>query len=132
MSKKKKIKGAMRLEAQARAHKTLYGEDWYEVSEYRRQARKILEKKRVNVRGEDVASEEKKILKKRLKEYETGRRRARKELVFIRVLEALRDNKSLAPEDERTKNNLRLLTELDYVRKDKITAKGRRLLESLK
>lgn len=40
MSKRRKKKGAERLEAQARAHAILYGLDWHEVSDYKMMPKK--------------------------------------------------------------------------------------------
>ncbi|MBN2013838.1 MAG: hypothetical protein JW778_01525, partial [Candidatus Altiarchaeota archaeon] len=129
MSKKSRKKSATSLEAQARAHETLYGKDWYEVGVYRRQAQEIIKKAKARLEEEEIAEKEKNILRKRLKEYGEGRREIDKSLLFYKILERLNENKPIDLSDDRVKDNLKVLEELEYIKNMGITAKGKKMLK---
>lgn len=129
MSKKRKKKSAISLEALSRAHEMLYGKDWYEVGLYRKQAQEIMKKGKIKLDNEEISEKEKEILRKRLKEYEEGKKDIDKNLLFYKILRDLDEGKAIDMSDERVKKNLEILEEFEYVKEMKITAKGRKILE---
>lgn len=131
MSKRGKKKGAEKLEAQARAHEALYGTDWSEVTEYRRQALEIIERHHVRLDDKKIADDEIKIFEKRLKEFEDGKRKMRGELPVYKILGSVKNGESINSEDKVEVKNLRLLEILGYVKDGKLTGRGRKLLEML-
>ncbi len=128
MSKKKKKKSATSLEAQARAHEILYGGDWYEVGVYRKQAQEIIKKMRVELDEGEIVEKEKSILRKRLKEYEEGKREIDRSLLFYKILEKLDKKKAINLNDDGVRNNLQVLGEFGYVKDMGITPKGKKML----
>ena len=131
MSKRKKKKGAEKLEAQARAHEALYGTDWREVTEYRRQALEIIEKHRIKPDDKKIAGGEIKIFKRRLKEFEDGKRKLQEELPFYKILKLASNGESINPDDKVEVKNLQLLEISGYVKDGKLTGRGRNLLKIL-
>jgi hypothetical protein len=131
MSKRKKKKGAEKLEAQARAHEALYGTDWKEVTEYRRQALEIIEKHRIKPDDGKIADDEIKIFEKRLKEFEDGKRKMLGELPFYRILRLVSKGESINSDNRIEAKNLQLLEVSGYVKDGKLTARGRNLLKVL-
>jgi hypothetical protein len=132
MSKRKKKKSAEKLEAQARAHEALYGSDWHEVTEYRRQVLKIVERYGVKSDKERIDAEELKIFKKRLEEFREGRRRMQRELPFYKVLRSLSEGGVVNPSNEVEVKNLQMLEMLGYIKDGKLTWKGRDLMKRIK
>lgn len=132
MSKRKKKKSAEKLEAQARAHEALYGSDWREVTEYRKQALKIVERYGIKSDDKRIDEEELKIFKKRLQEFREGRRRVQRELPFYKVLRLLSEGGAVNPDDEIEVKNLRMLEMLGYIRDGKLTWKGRDMMKRIK
>ncbi len=132
MSKRKKKKSAEKLEAQARAHEALYGSDWHEVTEYRRQVLKIVERYSIKSDKERIDGEELKIFKKRLEEFREGRRRMQRELPFYKVLRLLSEGGVVNPNDEVEVKNLYMLEMLGYIEDGKLTWKGRDLMKRIK
>ncbi len=132
MSKRKKKKGAEKLEDQARAHEALYGSDWHEVTEYRRQALEIVERYGIKSDDERIDAEELKIFKKRLEEFREGRRRMQRELPFYKVLRLLGEGDAVNPNDEVEVKNLRMLEMLGYIEDGKLTWKGRDMMKRIK
>ncbi len=131
MSKTKKKKSAEKLEAQARAHEALYGSDWHEVTEYRRQALKIVERYGIKSDKERIDAEELKIFKKRLEEFREGRRRMQRELPFYKVLRLLSEGGVVNPNDEVEVKNLQMLEMLGYIEDGKLTWKGRDMMKRI-
>ncbi len=132
MSKTKKKKSAEKLEAQARAHEALYGSDWHEVTEYRRQALEIVERYGIKSDKERIDAEELKIFKKRLEEFMEGRRRMQRELPFYKVLRSLSQGGVVNPNDEVEVKNLQMLEMLGYIKDGKLTWKGRDMMKRIK
>ncbi len=132
MSKRKKKKSAEKLEAQARAHEALYGSDWQEVTEYRKQALRIVERYGIKSYGERIDAEELKIFKKRLDEFREGRRRMQKELPFYKVLRLLSEGGAVNPNDEIEVKNYQMLEMLGYIKEGKLTWKGRDIMKRIK
>lgn len=129
MSKRKKKRGAEKLEAQARAHEALYGTDWNEVMEYRRQALEIVKKYDVKPNDKRISDEEIKVFKRRLKEFEEGERRMRGELPFYKVLRLVSEGKTINPDNKIEVKNMQMLEILGYIKDGKLTSKGRNLLK---
>ena len=129
MSKRKKKKSAEKLEAQARAHEALYGTDWKEVMEYRRQALEIVEKYDAKQNDKRISDEEIKIFKRRLKEFEDGERRMRGELPFYKVLRLVSEGETINPGNRIEVKNIQILEILGYIKDGKLTGKGRNLLK---
>lgn len=133
MSKrKKKKKSAEKLEAQARAHEALYGRDWKEVMEYRRQALEIVERYGIKPDDKRISNDEIKIFERRLKEFEEGKRRMRGELPFYKVLRLVNKGEFITPDNEIEVKNLQMLEILGYVKDGKLTGKGRDMLKKLR
>ncbi len=132
MSKTKKKKSAEKLEARARAHEALYGSDWHEVTEYRRQALKIVERYGIKSDEEKIDAEELKIFEKRLEEFREGRRRMQRELPFYKVLRLLSEGDVVNPNDKIEVKNLRMLEMLGYIKDGKLTWKGRDMMKRIK
>jgi len=132
MSKRRKKKGAEKLEAQARAHAIVYGPDWHEVSDYRQQAMKLIEKHGIRPDEKRVDAEELKIIGKRLEEFGKGKRRLWGELPVDKVLELLSQGKTVDPGDVIGAKTLRMLEKLGYVKDGKPTWKGRDLRKRIK
>jgi len=130
MSKKGKKKGAESLEAQARMHETLYGTDYDEATEYRRQALEMVKKHDVKPDEGTIADEELRLFERRLDEFKDGKRRMEGELAFYSVLRQVHQGGTIDPNRTEAKN-LHLLKLLGYVKNDKLTGKGRELLRSL-
>ncbi len=128
--KKKKKKSATSLEAQARAHETLYGKDWYEVGVYRKQAQEIIKKMKVKVDEREIIEKEKNILRKRLKEYGEGKREIDRSLLFYKIPEKIDKKKAIDLSDDKVRNNPQVLGELGYVKDRGITPKGKQMLSS--
>ena len=129
MSKRKKKRSAEKLEAQARAHEALYGTDWKEVMEYRRQALEIVEKYDAKPNDKRISDEEIKIFKRRLKEFEDGERRMRGELPFYKVLRLVSEGETINPGNRIEVKNIQILEILWYIKDGKLTGKGRNLLK---
>jgi hypothetical protein len=132
MSKRRKKKGAERLEAQARAHAILYGPEWHEVSDYRQQAMKLIEKHGIRPDEERIGSEELKIVGKRLEEFREGKRKLWGELPVDKVLELLSQGRTVDPGDDIGSKTLRMLEKLGYVKDGELTGKGRDLKKRMK
>lgn len=131
MSKKRKKKGAESLEAQSRVHEALYGEGSREVMEYRRQALEIIEKYGLSPDNDKISDEELKIFKKRLKEFEEGKRRMKNELIFYRVLKLISAGEQIDPDNMNEFRNQQLLEKAGYIKNGKLTGKGKDLLKML-
>ena len=131
MSKKRKKKGAEKLEAQSKAHEALYGNGAREVMEYRRQASDIVEKYRISPDDNKIADDELKIFNKRLKEFEEGKRKMKNELVFYKVLRSIGEGKQIDPDDKNERRNHQLLEKAGYIKNRKLTGKGKDLLKKL-
>ena len=110
----------------------MYGSDWKEVTEYRRQAREIIDKYDLRPNDKRVDAEELKVFKKRLKDFEEGKRRMRGELPFTRVLRLLREGGAVNPTDETEVKNLQMLEMLGYIKDGKLTWKGRDMMKRIK
>ncbi len=132
MSKRKKRKSAEKLEAQARAHEALYGTDWKEVMEYRGQALEIVERYSIKPNDKRISNNEINIFKKRLKEFEEGKRIMQGELSFYRVLRLLSEGESVDLGNEIEAKNLGMLEMLGYIKDGKLTWKGRDLMKIIK
>jgi len=131
MSKRKKKKSAEKLEAQARVHEALYGTDWKEVMEYRKQALEIVERYDIKPNGKKITNGEIKIFERRLKEFEEGKRRMRGELPFYKVLRLIGEGGSINSDNKIEVKNLQMLEILGYIKDGKPTGKGRKLLRRL-
>ena len=131
MSRKSKKKGAVKLEAQARAHEALYGGDWGEVTEYRKQALRIVTRLGLKLENGDVSIAALKLFAKRLEEYGSGKRKMRGELPFLRVLRTVREGSVLDYGNETDVWNFRILEGLGYIRQGTLTGKGKILLKAL-
>ena len=131
MSKKKKKKSAEKLEAQARMHEALYGAGWEEAMEYRRQALNILKKHDIKTNNKKISDNELKLFKKRLIEFEEGKREMKKELPFYKVLRSIEKGTFINSKDEVEIKNLQLLELLGYIKNSKLTGKGKKLLRRL-
>lgn len=131
MSKRRKKKGAEKLEAQARAHEALYGVDWREVTEYRRQALEIVDRYDIKPNDKETTDVEIKLFKRRLKDFEDGKRRMYEELPFYKVLNSINKGIAINRDDKIEVKNLQLLEILGYIKDSKLTGKGRSLLNSL-
>jgi len=131
MSRKSKKKGALKLEAQARAHEALYGGDWGEVTEYRKQALKIMTRLGLKLDNGDISVAALKLFAKRLEEFCSGKRKMRGEMPFLRVLRTVGDGEALNSGDETDIRNFRMLEDLGYIRQGKLTGKGNELLKAL-
>ena len=131
MSKKGKKKSAESLEAQARAHEALYGSDWREVDEYRKQALKIIEKYDVAINGMKIDAKELKTLERRLKHFAEGTRKMKGELTFFRVLKLVEGGESIDPGNKDEVDNYRMLERLGYIKNGKLARKGKTILERL-
>ncbi|UCF07958.1 MAG: hypothetical protein JSW28_10015 [Thermoplasmata archaeon] len=132
MPKRRKKKSADKLEAQARAHEALYGSDWREVTEYRKQALEIIERYGIRSDDERIDAEELRIFKKRLDEFREGRRRMHGELPFYKVLRLLAKGGAVNPDDEIEAKNLRMLGMLGYIKDGKLTWKGRDMMKRIR
>lgn len=133
MSKrKKKRKGAEKLEAQARAHEALYGTDWREVMEYRRQALEIAERHGIKMNDERIIEHEIKIFEKRLKEFEEGKRIMQGEMPFYKVLRLLDRGEAINHDNETEVKNLQMLEILGYAKDGELTGKGRDMMRKLR
>lgn len=131
MSKRREKESVERLEAQARAHEALYGTDWKEVMEHRRQALEIMEKYNIRPNEKKIVDSDIKIFKRRLKEFEEGKRKMRGELAFFKVLRLVSKGGSVDSDKKIETGNLQRLEILGYVKDGKLTGKGRNLLKRL-
>jgi len=131
MSRKGKKKGAVKLEAQARAHEALYGGDWREVTEYRKQALRIVTSLGLRLDNGEVSAAALKLFAKRLEEYGSGKRKMRGDMPFLRVLRTVMEGRVLDYGNETEVRNFRMLEGLGYIRQGKLTGKGNELLKVL-
>jgi hypothetical protein len=131
MSRKSKKKGALKLEAQARAHEALYGGDWREVTEYRKQALRIVTSLGLKLDNGEISAAALKLFAKRLEEYVRGKRKMRGEMPFLRVLRTINEGGVLDFDNETDVRNFRMLENLGYIRQGTLTGKGNKLLQAL-
>lgn len=131
MSKKGKKKGAKRLEAQARMHEALYGGDWKEVGEYRRQALAVAGKHGLRLDNGKVTAEAVKLLSRRLEEFAAGKRKLKGEPPFLKVLRTARDCELPDYGNEDEMRSLRMLEALGHIRNGALSGKGRELLRAI-
>lgn len=131
MSKKGKKKGAVRLEAQARMHEALYGGDWKEVAEYRRQALAVAGKHGLRLDNGKVKAETIKLFARRLEEFAAGKRKLKGEPPFLKVLWTVRDGELPDYGSEDEMRSLRMLEALGHIRDGTLTGKGRELLRAM-